>query len=126
MAETATSTTSAASAIFTTIAVVILVPAVLPDFYVALFGYVGLGALVALGLVLLTGVSGQTSFGQASFVGLAAYATTLLTRFAGAQPIVGLAAGLVLTGTIAWPNDVWPLTPVRSTRPSATSAPRPT
>jgi branched-chain amino acid transport system permease protein len=102
MAETATSTTSAASAIFTTIAVVILVPAVLPDFYVALFGYVGLGALVALGLVLLTGVSGQTSFGQASFVGLAAYATTLLTRFAGAQPIVGLAAGLVLTGTIAW------------------------
>jgi branched-chain amino acid transport system permease protein len=88
--------------IFVTIAVVVLVPAVLPSFYVTLFGYVGLGALVALGLVLLTGVSGQTSFGQASFVGLAAYATTLLTKFAGAPPILGLAAGLVLTGTIAW------------------------
>ncbi|MGA3402705.1 MAG: branched-chain amino acid ABC transporter ATP-binding protein/permease [Acetobacteraceae bacterium] len=85
-----------------TIAVVVLVPAVLPAFYVTLFGYVGLGALVALGLVLLTGVSGQTSFGQASFVGLAAYATTLLTKFAGAPPIAGLAAGLVLTGTVAW------------------------
>ena len=48
-----------------------------------------LATLVAFGLVLLTGVSGQTSFGQASFVGIAAYATTLLTKFAGAPPIVG-------------------------------------
>ena len=85
-----------------TIAVVVLVPAVLPAFYVTLFGYVGLATLVALGLVLLTGVSGQTSFGQASFVGLAAYATTLLTKFEGAPPLAGLAAGLLLTGTIAW------------------------
>ena len=52
--------------------------------------------------MLLTGVSGQTSFGQASFVGLAAYATTMLTKFAGAPPIAGLAAGLLLTGTVAW------------------------
>ncbi len=89
-------------AIFATIAVVVLIPAVLPAFYVTLFGYVGLGALAALGLVLLTGVSGQTSFGQASFVGLAAYATTLLTKFAGAAPITGLAAGLVVTGAVAW------------------------
>lgn len=88
--------------IIATIAVVVLVPAVLPAFYVTLFGYVGLGTLVALGLVLLTGVSGQTSFGQASFVGLGAYATTLLTKFAGAPPIAGLAAGLVLTGSVAW------------------------
>jgi ABC-type branched-subunit amino acid transport system ATPase component/ABC-type branched-subunit amino acid transport system permease subunit len=89
-------------ALFAAIVAVVLVPAVLPAFYVTLFGYVGLGALVALGLVLLTGVSGQTSFGQASFVGLAAYATTLLTKFAGAPPIAGLAAGLVLTGAVAW------------------------
>jgi ABC-type branched-subunit amino acid transport system ATPase component/ABC-type branched-subunit amino acid transport system permease subunit len=85
-----------------TIAAVVLVPAVLPEFYVTLLGYVGLATLVALGLVLLTGVSGQTSFGQASFVGLAAYATTLLTKFTGAQPIVGLIAGLVLAGATAW------------------------
>ena len=58
----------------------------LPDFYVTLLGYVGLAAMVALGLVLLTGISGHTSFGQATFVGLAAYATTLLTKYAGAPP----------------------------------------
>jgi branched-chain amino acid transport system permease protein len=79
-----------------------LAPALFPPFYVTLFGYVGLATLVALGLVLLTGISGQTSFGQATFAGLAAYATTLLTRFEGAPPLAGLAAGLVLTGTIAW------------------------
>jgi ABC-type branched-subunit amino acid transport system ATPase component/ABC-type branched-subunit amino acid transport system permease subunit len=89
-------------AIFATIAAVLLFPTILPTFYVTLFGYVGLGTLVALGLVLLTGVSGQTSFGQASFVGLAAYATTMLTKFAGAPPIAGLIAGLFLTGTVAW------------------------
>jgi branched-chain amino acid transport system permease protein len=81
---------------------VILAPMFFPAFYVTLFGYVGLATLVALGLVLLTGVSGQTSFGQASFVGLAAYTTTLLTRFEGAPPLFGLAVGLVVTGTIAW------------------------
>ena len=88
--------------VFATTVVVVIVPDVLPAFYVTLFGYVGLASLVALGLVLLTGISGQTSFGQASFVGLAAYATALLTKFAGAPPIAGLVVGLVVTGTTAW------------------------
>ena len=83
-------------------AVIVVVPAVLPAFYVTLFGYVGLATLVALGLVLLTGISGQTSFGQATFVGLAAYATTMLARFGGQPPVAGLVAGLVLTGSVAW------------------------
>ena len=34
----------------------VLAPLVLPDFYVTLLNYVGLSSLVALGLVLLTGV----------------------------------------------------------------------
>ena len=83
-------------------ALIALVPAILPAFYVTLLGYVGMATLVALGLVLLTGISGQTSFGQASFVGLAAYATTVLTKFVDAPPLAGLAAGLVLTGAVAW------------------------
>ena len=44
---------------------------------VSLLNDIGIGALVALGLVLLTGVGGATSFGQAAFVGIAAYATRL-------------------------------------------------
>src|SRR5258708_31899228 len=83
-------------------AAILLAPAALPAFYVTLFGYVGLATLVALGLVLLTGISGQTSFGQATFVGLSAYSTALLTRFEGAPPIAGLAVGLMVTGVVAW------------------------
>ena len=39
-------------------------------FTVTLLNYIGLYAIVAVGLVLLTGVGGLTSFGQAAFVGL--------------------------------------------------------
>ena len=46
-----------------------------PQFWVTLGNYIGLYSIVALGLVLLTGVAGQTSFGQAAFVGLGAYTT---------------------------------------------------
>jgi branched-chain amino acid transport system permease protein len=81
---------------------IVLLPVLLPVFYVTLAGYIGLATLVALGLVLLTGISGQTSFGQASFVGLAAYSTTLLTKLAGMPPIIGLLVGLIVTGTVAW------------------------
>ena len=84
------------------LAAIVVLPALLPAFYVTLLGYVGLATLVALGLVLLTGICGQTSFGQASFVGLAAYATTLLTTRWNEPPILGLAAGLALTGATAW------------------------
>ena len=90
------------SAWLAALGVIVLAPLLLPTFYVTLAGYIGLATIVALGLVLLTGISGQTSFGQASFVGLAAYATTILTKIAGEPPIVGLAAGLLITGVIAW------------------------
>jgi branched-chain amino acid transport system permease protein len=40
-----------------------------PDFWITQLNYIGLYAMVALGLVLLTGVAGLTSFGQAAFVG---------------------------------------------------------
>ncbi len=47
----------------------------LPEVSITLLNYIGLYALVAAGLVMLTGVGGMTSFGQAAFVGIAAYST---------------------------------------------------
>ena len=58
----------------------------LGPFSVTLLNDIGIGALVALGLVLLTGVGGMTSFGQAAFVGIAAYATAWLTTAQGSRP----------------------------------------
>lgn len=85
-------------------------PWALPEFHVTLLNYIGLSALVALGLVLLTGVGGLTSFGQAAFVGLTAYTTAYLTTaeelpvaiaWLGGSPWIGLVAGLVLTAAVA-------------------------
>lgn len=69
----------------------------LPEFYVTQFNYVGLNLLVCLGLVLLTGACGLTSFGQAAFVGIAAYATSVVSLKLGLSPWFGLCVALVAT-----------------------------
>jgi len=92
------------------IALLVLGPLFLPEFHITLLNYIGLYALVALGLVLLTGVGGLTSFGQAAFVGLGAYATAWLTTATNlpgwltllANPWGGLLAGMLLTALVAW------------------------
>ncbi len=79
------------------VAAVVLAPAVLGKFGVSLLNDIGIGALVALGLVMLTGIGGATSFGQAAFVGIAAYATSWLCLTKGLSPWVGLVFALALT-----------------------------
>ena len=69
----------------------------LPDFWIAQLNYIGLYALVSMGLVLLTGVGGLTSFGQAAFVGIGAYTTAWLTLNTGMSPWLTLFVGLALT-----------------------------
>ncbi len=92
------------------LALLLAVPAILSPYYVTLLNYIGLYAMVALGLVLLTGVGGLTSFGQAAFVGLGAYTTAALTTatelpawiaWVGASPWLTLVAGLILTAVVA-------------------------
>ena len=96
--------------LFGFLALLAVAPQFLPPFYVTLLNYIGLYALVALGLVLLTGVGGLTSFGQAAFVGLGAYTTAVLTTatelpgwlaWAGGSPWLALVAGLVFTAVVA-------------------------
>jgi branched-chain amino acid transport system permease protein len=87
-----------------TLAAVLLLmiaPLVLPEFYVTLLNYTGLASIVALGLVLLTGVAGQMSFGQAAFVGIGAYTTAVLTTHYDVSPWLSLPAGVALTVVIA-------------------------
>ena len=79
--------------------VVALLP--LPDFWIAQLNYIGLYALVCLGLVLLTGVGGLTSFVQAAFVGVGAYTTAWLTLNTGMSPWLTVFVGLGLTAVSA-------------------------
>lgn len=70
----------------------------MPSYWVTLFNYIGISSLVAIGLVLLTGVGGMTSFGQAAFVGLGAYTTGALTIHFGMSPWLALPLALAVTG----------------------------
>ncbi|MDR5821370.1 branched-chain amino acid ABC transporter ATP-binding protein/permease [Caballeronia sp. LZ043] len=76
-------------------------PAAVPEYWITLLNYIGLYSIVAIGLVLLTGIGGMTSFGQAAFVGVGAYATAFLTTQYGVSPWLALIAGVVLTAFIA-------------------------
>ena len=73
----------------------------LPDFWITQLNYIGLYSLVCIGLVLLTGVAGLTSFGQAAFVGIGAYSTAWLTLNAGLSPWLTLFIGLGITAVSA-------------------------
>ncbi|GMU70590.1 MAG: branched-chain amino acid ABC transporter ATP-binding protein/permease [Burkholderiales bacterium] len=90
-----------AAAVVVFVVLVAVAPLVAPPFWVTLGNYIGLYSIVTLGLVLLTGVAGQTSFGQAAFVGLGAYTTAYLTTRYGASPWLTLVVGLAFTGAVA-------------------------
>jgi branched-chain amino acid transport system permease protein len=82
---------------------ILIVPftGLMPDYWITLFNYIGISSLVAIGLVLLTGVGGMTSFGQAAFVGFGAYTTGVLTLHFGISPWLTLPASLVVTMVVA-------------------------
>jgi branched-chain amino acid transport system permease protein len=92
------------------IALLLIAPQLASEFHVTLLNYIGLYSIVAVGLVLLTGVGGLMSFGQAAFVGLGGYATAYLSTatelpgwaaFLGGSPWMGLLVGILLTAGVA-------------------------
>jgi branched-chain amino acid transport system permease protein len=84
-------------------AVMAAIPSIpgMPPFWIVLADNIGLSALVAMGLVLLTGVGGLTSFGQAAFCGFGAYTTAVLSTTYGVSPWLTLPLSLIVSGTAA-------------------------
>lgn len=78
-------------------AIPLIVVLPLPDFWIAQLNYIGMYSMTVMGLVLLTGVGGLTSFGQAAFVGIGAYTTAWLTLNTGISPWLTLFIGMGLT-----------------------------
>ncbi len=72
-----------------------------PLFWVTLADTIGMASLVALGLVLLTGVGGMTSFGQAAFVGFGGYTAALLSLKFGLSGWFALPVSLIVTAAAA-------------------------
>ncbi|MGE0315787.1 MAG: ATP-binding cassette domain-containing protein [Lautropia sp.] len=83
------------------VALLAAAPLYLAPFTITLLDYIGVYALVALGLVLITGIGGLVSFGQASFVGIGAYSTAWLSTQMGLSPWLGLLLALVSTAAVA-------------------------
>ena len=70
-------------------------------FWITLADYAGIAAIVAIGLVVLTGYGGMTSFGQATFMGFGAYTTAILTTRYGISPWLALPCALAVSGAMA-------------------------
>jgi branched-chain amino acid transport system permease protein len=83
------------------VAFIATAPLYLGAYQVALLNYIGLATLIALGLVLLTGIAGVMSFGQQVFAGLAAYSTAVLTTQYAASPWVALLVALAFVGLVS-------------------------
>ncbi|HEX3503994.1 MAG TPA: branched-chain amino acid ABC transporter ATP-binding protein/permease [Xanthobacteraceae bacterium] len=83
------------------VAFIAVAPAMFGSFTITLMNYIGIYAMATLGLVLLTGIAGLTSFGQAAFVGIGAYATAWYTVTQGGSPWIGLLLALASTVLVA-------------------------
>ncbi len=73
----------------------------LPVFWITLLNYIGIAAILSVGLVVLTGIGGMTSFAQASFMGFGAYASAILSVRYGVSPWLGLPAAILVSGLAA-------------------------
>jgi branched-chain amino acid transport system permease protein len=80
-------------------AVVPWIPGV-PLFWITLLNYAGIASVLVIGLVVLTGIGGMTSFGQASFLGFGAYTTALLST-QGWSPWLALPVAIGVTALAA-------------------------
>lgn len=90
--------------LFIFVAVLVVLPLIpqTPEFWVNQMNTIGIASLVVLGLVILTGVAGMTSFGQAAFVGIGAYATAYLSTSLGLSSWMGLLTGMLAAFVVAY------------------------
>jgi branched-chain amino acid transport system permease protein len=81
------------------IAVLLLAPFVLPEYWLAQLSFVLIYSIAGLGLMLLAGFTGQVSIGHAAFMGVGAYAQAYLTNH-GIPFFVALAIGMTLSAVV--------------------------
>jgi branched-chain amino acid transport system permease protein len=84
------------------LAVVALAPLAFPTrYYLSVMVFAGIHVLLAVGLNLVMGYTGQVSLGHAGFYGLGAYASAVLAAKYGVNPWAGMAAALALAVVVA-------------------------
>jgi len=76
--------------------------AVTNDYYLNVLIFIGIHSIIAIGLDLLIGYTGQISLGHAAFFGLGGYISGVLSAKWAWTPLAGLAVALLGVGLIAW------------------------
>lgn len=88
--------------LYVIVGILLVLPFVLPNsFYVDLAIRMAINAVIVLGLNLLIGFAGQISLGHAGFLGIGAYASAVLPSHFGWPPLLALAAGALVAGSLA-------------------------
>ena len=83
--------------------VIALAPTVLTSGYHLSVGvFVGLHAIVVVGLCVLAGYAGQISLGQAAFYGIGAYTSGLLTTRLALDPWLAMVLAMALAAAVAY------------------------
>lgn len=78
--------------------VVAVLPRFLPSYVIYQLTYVGAYAIAILGLIVLTGMSGQISLGHGAFVAVGGYVAAILVRDAGVGYIVAIPLAALVCG----------------------------
>ncbi|MBX3453394.1 branched-chain amino acid ABC transporter permease [Ferrovibrio sp.] len=73
----------------------LVAPSVLEDFYLGEISYVFVLSIIGIGLMLLTGFTGQVSLGHAAFLGIGAYTHAVLLSHGAPFPVSMAAAALL-------------------------------
>jgi len=79
-----------------------VLPLMISQYLISIFIFIGINAIVAMGLGLLIGNAGQVSLGHNAFYGLGAYTSGILSFRYGVSPWLGILCGMILTGTVAY------------------------
>lgn len=79
------------------VAALVAAPFVIHPFWLTVLNQIGIAAIGAIGLNILTGYTGQISLGQGGFLAVGAYTAGLLATKAGAPFVLAIAAAVVAT-----------------------------
>jgi len=85
-----------------TLALLLLPLAVTNDYYLNVLIFIGIHSIIAIGLDLLMGYTGQISLGHAAFFGLGGYISGVLSAKMGWAALAGLPFSILGVGLIAW------------------------
>jgi branched-chain amino acid transport system permease protein len=77
-------------------------PAVIPRFYASLLAFTFTYVIAAVGVNMLTGYTGLVTVGHGGFFAIGAYTTALLATHLGSGIVLGLLAGVVLSGVVGF------------------------